>query len=237
MTQIDELQGRMARALDRVAAGLDGLQPAGAGPDPDVMARADEAENRATEAELRLKEVEAERNALSDKLIAAEAKVSEAEAKLSEAQEAPAAVAAPDVAAVDSAEVEKLKHALDDERMANAQLEARLEKLKASGGGDDAGLKEQVAVQRDSLAELDEALQRLRETNKSLSENSVALRTANAQGVGEPHLINSAMLAELDALKAERQSEAAEVKAVIAALEPLLAEAAGDSSGDTGGQS
>jgi len=53
-----------------------------------------------------------------------------------------------------------------------------------------------------------------------------ALRTANEAGVGEPHLINKAMMAELEALRASRATDVAEADAILGALTPLVAKAA-----------
>jgi hypothetical protein len=69
---------------------------------------------------------------------------------------------------------------------------------------------------------LDLELQRLRGTNEELQKICEALREANEEGVGEPHLINRAMVAELDAMKASRRSEIVEADEIIAALVPLL---------------
>ena len=49
-----------------------------------------------------------------------------------------------------------------------------------------------------------------------------ALIDANAEGVGEPHLINRAMLAELEGLRAARATDVAESSAILAALVPLI---------------
>jgi UDP-3-O-acyl-N-acetylglucosamine deacetylase len=59
----------------------------------------------------------------------------------------------------------------------------------------------------------------LRATNEEL-------RRALADNVGEPHLINKAMLAELEGLRAARSVDAAETRAIIASLTPLLEAAA-----------
>ena len=42
------------------------------------------------------------------------------------------------------------------------------------------------------------------------------------EGVGEPHLINKAMMAELEALRAARSADVAEASSIIGALTPLL---------------
>lgn len=135
--------------------------------------------------------------------------------------------AAPDVEA-DPEELERLRTELDEERLANAQLEARVkalkERLEAHDAGDTApaGGAEQLP---EALARLDAELQRLREANDKLRESNAALREANAEGVGEPHLINSAMLAELESMRALRASEAAESSSIMSQLVPLLGSA------------
>ncbi|MDJ0820734.1 MAG: hypothetical protein QNJ09_02850 [Paracoccaceae bacterium] len=178
MTDINELQARIARALDRIATGVEGFEPGGG---------ADEV----------LDDITGEPDGASGTAAA-------------DAEE----------------EAQRLRVLLEDERLAYAQLEERLKTLRDRQDGASAELREQVSAQREGLAQLDSELQRLRKANQMLRESNDALREANAAGVGEPHLINKAMLAELESIRAERSSEAAETRVVLAALEPLLAEAA-----------
>ncbi|MBO9464844.1 hypothetical protein J7443_06370 [Tropicibacter sp. R15_0] len=141
-----------------------------------------------------------------------------------------AEVEEPAAPAVDSGELDALREELEDEKMANAQLQERLRVLTArqeeapvaadTGGDGD---------QRAAMEQLDTDLQRLRAANTQLEETIVALREANAQGVGDPHLINKAMLAELENLRRARATDMAETNAVLAAMEPLLADAAEES--------
>ena len=72
------------------------------------------------------------------------------------------------------------------------------------------------------VAAMDLELQRLRKANDQLRQSNAALRTANEEGVGEPHLINKAMLAELEGLRAARAADVAEASSIIGALAPLL---------------
>jgi hypothetical protein len=58
-----------------------------------------------------------------------------------------------------------------------------------------------------------------------LREQLRVLREAQAAGSTEPHLLNKAMLAELDALRATRLSEMAELDELSAALDDHLTEA------------
>ncbi len=54
------------------------------------------------------------------------------------------------------------------------------------------------------------------------------LTEAQAEGQVEPHLINRAMLTELEALRALRSAETAELDELIAALDPLAAPHVGE---------
>ncbi len=165
MSQIEELQGRIAAAMDRIGAGVATLGPSGGA---DAMS--------------------------------------------------------------------ELVAQLDEEKVVNAQLEERLVALKTKHEAEltairaeldtsaemDA-LRAEAAAQAQAMARLDMDVQRLRAANDQLRTSNAALRTANEGGVGEPHLINKAMLAELEGLRASRATDSAEVSAVLAKLGPLLA--------------
>ena len=51
------------------------------------------------------------------------------------------------------------------------------------------------------------------------------LRSAAADGATSPELINRATIAEVDALQAQRTSEATEMDAIVSSLKPLIEEA------------
>ncbi|OAN76177.1 hypothetical protein A8B82_15545 [Sulfitobacter sp. EhC04] len=156
MSDIDELQRRITAAMDRVAAGLEGLDKGAAGPDPEMV------------------------------------------------------------------------QALEDERTANAQLSERVRILKTRAESETATLRTQVEESQARMAQLDIELQRVRRANAQLTDACAALQEANAEGVGDAHLINKAMLAELEGLRAARAADVAESSAILAALGPLL-DSAGDS--------
>lgn len=121
-----------------------------------------------------------------------------------------------------SADVEALQNALEDEKLANAQLNERLRKLSAQKDAAVSEAETATETANARLAALDLELQRLRTANDQLRQSNAALRTANEEGVGEPHLINKAMLAELEALRAARAADVAEANSIIGALTPLL---------------
>ncbi|MBW4708582.1 hypothetical protein KX928_12385 [Roseobacter sp. YSTF-M11] len=134
--------------------------------------------------------------------------------------------------AAENADVEALKQELDEEKTVNAQLTERVRVLGERQEKALASLEAKATETAERMSKLDTDLQRLRRANAQLSEACEALRAANAEGVGEPHLINKAMMAELEALRAARAAEIAEADEIIAALTPLL-EASGAQSEET----
>lgn len=153
--------------------------------------------------------------------------VEKIEAKAAEAVPAPAPE--PQIDPEDHA---RLKEALEEEKLANAQLEERVRKLHEQHRLDleavqaAAEAQSQPAAPEVDLAVLDMHMQRLQQANDMLRNTNEELRKALAENVGEPHLINKAMLAELEGLRAARAVETAETKAIVASLTPLLEAAA-----------
>ncbi len=119
----------------------------------------------------------------------------------------------------------EMAQALEDERTANAQLTERVRTLKRSAETEIATLRTKVEEGEARLAQLDIELQQVRRANAELSDACAALRDANEEGVGDAHLINKAMLAELEGLRAARAAEVAEASAILSALTPLVKEA------------
>ncbi|MEP1767631.1 MAG: hypothetical protein ABJJ53_13455 [Sulfitobacter sp.] len=117
---------------------------------------------------------------------------------------------------------------LEDERTANAQLEERVRSLRSKSETEFATLRTQVEEGAARMAQLDIELQRVRRANAQLSDACAALREANTEGVGEPHLINKAMLAELEGLRAARAADVAEASTILANLQPLVEVASAD---------
>ncbi|MBU2982529.1 hypothetical protein KO498_11985 [Lentibacter algarum] len=129
-------------------------------------------------------------------------------------------------AAVDTAELDALKAALEDEKLVSGQLEERNKKLHAKLEVQTAELAGELETQRMATAKLDMEMQRMRAANEQLRTSNAALREANERGVGEPHLINKAMLAELEGLRAARAVDQAEAGAVVETINTLLTQAA-----------
>ncbi|WP_425039139.1 hypothetical protein [Primorskyibacter sp. S187A] len=126
-----------------------------------------------------------------------------------------------------SGEIAALQQALEDEKTVTSQLDERIKGLKEKHATELAEAQSASAGQAEAMAQVDAELQRLRRVTQQLRENNRALREANEKGVAEPHLINKAMLAELEALRAERAADVAEASAILSSLEPMLAKGEG----------
>jgi len=126
---------------------------------------------------------------------------------------------------VDPAEMAALRTELADERVVQAQLEERIRALKERHEKRVAELEAAVEAERGRLATLDHELQRLRQSNADLRDVAGQLRAALAEDVAEPELVNRAMVAEIEALRATRAADLAEIEAVIDTLRPHIGEA------------
>lgn len=114
---------------------------------------------------------------------------------------------------------------LEAERTANAQLEERVRAIKVKQETMVAGLEADVARLKEALATRDAEVQQMRGVNAELRESNKALREANAEGVGDAHLVNSSMMSELEALRAARSADRAELDEVLSTLDSVLKEA------------
>ena len=112
------------------------------------------------------------------------------------------------------------------EREANAQLEARVVAIKERQETMIGSLQDEVARLTGTLSGMDADVQRLKSVNAELRATNAALRTANAAGLADADLVNNAMLAEVDALRALEAGNRAEIDRALSMLEPMLKEAA-----------
>ena len=133
-----------------------------------------------------------------------------------------------DVLPVNAQEIDALQQELEEEKLANEQLKERNKVLNSRLQD----LAEQIetleANHEQAVTGFDASLQSLRQANAGLRENNGALREANAAGVGEAHLINKAMMTELDSLRADRTAERTETSTILAELERVVANATED---------
>ena len=160
---------------------------------------------------------------LEQRITTAFARIAAAVAAL-EARPAPAAPVAdtteltPDL----TAELITVQTALDEERMAHAQLAERLKMLRDQDAKAQAALTAEVAALTRQLDAQGLDVQRLSGTVAQLREELRRLREAAEPGMADPQLINRTMLAELEALRATRAAETTEMAEIIAALTPIL---------------
>ena len=103
---------------------------------------------------------------------------------------------------------ERLRAVKDREAKAKGDFEARIADLTETR--DQQGLE----------------LQSLRKTVAQLRDTLTAQNEAIRAGISEPQVINKSLLAELEALRAQRRSESAEMQAILTALAPLIEEPA-----------
>lgn len=110
---------------------------------------------------------------------------------------------------------------LEDEKTANAQLEERVRALKEKQ--DEIGpMAAKVSEQSAQLAGLDGELQRLRASNADLRQVAGQLRAAAEGSVADAELINRALMAEVEALQAQRSADRKELDAILSELKPLV---------------
>lgn len=116
-----------------------------------------------------------------------------------------------------------LRAQLEEEKSLTAQLQDRLRMAKEKEPKGDLQDKIDRLTQQLDVQGLE--LQRMRRTATALREQLAALRAAQLSGVTEPQLINKSLITELDALRALRLTEVAEMDEILGALEPHLTEA------------
>lgn len=114
---------------------------------------------------------------------------------------------------------------LEDERMANAQLEERLRALRDRQDATIATLERDLQRERGRVGRMDQDLQALRESNAELRETVAQLRSAVAGNLEDPGLVNRAVIAELEGVKAARAADRTEIEEILAELRPIIEEA------------
>lgn len=214
----EELQMRAESAEARVAeleaqvAALEAAQPAdGTGPEAELAT-----------AQERIAELEAARDtdheAAQGTIAARDAELEELRGALAAAQAQAQAAAGTDAGASD--EVEALKAKLGELEGKVARL--RAERAEAFAERDEArDIAEELQAASgvspdDRMMALRAEAQELRVINERLTKNIGRLRGENGT---EPGVLNKALLVELDALKAARASEAAELERILADLD------------------
>jgi septal ring factor EnvC (AmiA/AmiB activator) len=119
-----------------------------------------------------------------------------------------------------------LHEALEAERGTVAQLNDRLRAVKERDARDRAEMEARIASLQQACDQQGLELQRLRKTVAQLRDTLTHANETIRAGVTEPQVINKSLLAEVEALRTQRRSETAEIEAILAALTPLVEEAA-----------
>ena len=123
-----------------------------------------------------------------------------------------------------SSDAETLRTQLKEERIANIQLENRVSALKVRQDGTISDFEGRVTSHAPVLAAMEVEVHRLRVANAELLDVTAQLRVAAVDGITAPELLNRVTLAEVEALQAQRASEATEMDAIISSLKPLIEE-------------
>ncbi len=115
-----------------------------------------------------------------------------------------------------------LQAALDAERAKTAQLTERVNAVRQRQDSSVASLERKLARMTEQLDLQSLEMLRLKKANTKLIEANRQLREGHEAQVIEPSAINRAMAAELEALRAERAAEAAEMEDALGELKPLM---------------
>ncbi|SEK17878.1 hypothetical protein [Pacificibacter marinus] len=118
-------------------------------------------------------------------------------------------------------EMGRLQEALDVERDTNAQLENRVRAIHEKQQSHVAALEAEVEALRQQLMSHDAEMQKMRSINSQLRENNTALRTVNIDAIGDPSLVNTALITELEALRVGRDADLAELNTILTDLRPF----------------
>lgn len=138
---------------------------------------------------------------------------------------APVAVDEPPSAMLPESDFARLNEALDEEKMLNAQLNELMRSTRDKDAAEKASLAAEVA-RLGTLTESQTA--EIADLKAKLVTAASELTDLRARSAGEdaPEPSYQSLLAEVEALRAARASEAAELSEIILALNPLVEEAA-----------
>ncbi len=215
MTDLAELERRITDALARVDAGLDRLLTA------QGAAEAVAAPEVSVEAEASVTEpAEASIEGAIEGAPAAETQQGDAEAE--------GDAVALDTGADSQAELAELRAALAAERANSAAMMERIRTLKTREQRQEAALQARIEKLTKQLDVQGLELNRLRKSMIQLREAMRVLREGAEGRTVDAAMINKALLAELEGLRAARSSETIELEEIIAELAALIGEESAD---------
>ncbi|MBN2759849.1 MAG: hypothetical protein JXQ79_05065 [Rhodobacteraceae bacterium] len=123
---------------------------------------------------------------------------------------------------IEDADSAKLRAELDAERAKTAQLTERVNAVRQRQDSSVASLERRLARMTEQLDLQSLEMLRLKKANSKLIEANRQLREGHEAQVIEPSAINRSLVAELEALRAERAAELAEMEDVLGELKPLM---------------
>lgn len=122
----------------------------------------------------------------------------------------------------ETTELDDLRRQLEAERSKNAQLSDRVNAVRNRQEGSFATLERRLARMTEQLDLQSLEMLRMKKANTKLIEANRQLREGSEAKIIEPSTINRSLLAELEALRAERAAEIAEMEDVLGELKPLI---------------
>lgn len=122
-------------------------------------------------------------------------------------------------------QINALQVQLEEARRGKDALEADVMDLKGTVQKQEAELTDAPVDYASKLAEFSKSLDRLRGANAELRSVVEKITADGDGGASDPALVNRAMAAELDALRAQQAADAQEVRAILEAMAPLIEEA------------
>jgi len=147
-----------------------------------------------------------------------ETRLSRALDRISTATRKQAAASAPPA----GADTAGLQAKLDAERAKTAQLTERVNAVRQRQDSSVASMERRLARMTEQLDLQSLEMLRLKKANSKLIEANRQLREGVEAQVIEPSTINRSLVAELEALRAERAAELIEMKDVLGELKPLM---------------
>ncbi|MCC5991144.1 MAG: hypothetical protein JJT99_01350 [Rhodobacteraceae bacterium] len=126
--------------------------------------------------------------------------------------------------AADGETLADLRAQLEAERNKTAQLSERVNAVRQRQDSSVTSLERRLARMTEQLDLQSLEMLRLKKANTKLIEANRQLREGHEAKVIEPSAINRALLAELEALRAERAADMAEMEDVLGELKPLITE-------------
>ncbi|MEM6728545.1 MAG: hypothetical protein AAF618_08595 [Pseudomonadota bacterium] len=121
-----------------------------------------------------------------------------------------------------TAELETLRKELEEERAASSQLQARVRQIRRKQDERVTKLEAELADAKERYDSVVKEAAKMRRSEEGMRQALADMQSAARDGGIDAHLINRAMMAELEALRTERSADAREISDIIAAIEPLV---------------